>query len=471
MTTASLTILEDMDKALRQAVFNIDGDERATYMLCSVASIAEDLWDRRAHEKYIGYEHIPVPPEDIISSGPDHISWSTESFVRLLKMAKEQNLVPAIVHSHPGNALFFSEQDDRNEPDLVRLAQNRNGPDTPLISLVLTRGGGIIGRVWLRPDYNIPFRMIRVLGKRFRFRYPGRETGITPEAFARQALAFGEALTQDFQHLRIGVVGQGGTGNATAIKIPRCGARQLALFDKDIVETTNLNRIQPATQSDADAMRYKVDVVADFIANMGLGARAIPIKRWITEPECQDILKSCDIIFGCTDDHEGRMLLNRLAHFYLIPVIDMGLAIDVSKEIPPKIQDLSGRVTVIFPGNPCLLCREIVDPRIAREEGLKRLNPLEYERQKREAYVLGEGNPNPAVITFIDDTANMAINELIHRLTGYRGEAGDASEWRRQHHRMQDRKCGAKQDPDCPICSDRQYWGRGDIQPFLDRTG
>jgi len=310
MTTASLTITEEMSDALRERVFEMPDEERATYMLCSFADISSDPWDRQAHKKYLGYEHMPVPPEDVISASAGHITWSTESFVRLLKKAKDEGLIPAIIHSHPGESLFFSSQDDLNEADLVKLAQNRNGPNTPLISIVLTQDGGIIGRVWLNPKHHIPFRMVRVLGHRFRIHYPERGNGVPPEAFARQALAFGSALTQDFQQLRIGVVGQGGTGSAVSIKLPRCGARQLALCDKDITESTNLNRIQPATQADADAMQYKADVVANFIANMGLGARAIPIKKWISDPECRDILKACDIIFCCTDDHEGRMFLN-----------------------------------------------------------------------------------------------------------------------------------------------------------------
>lgn len=471
MTTASLTITEEMYDTLFERVFEMPDEERSTYMLCSMANITFDPWDRQAHKKYIGYEHVPVPVEEVISASAAHITWSTGSFVRLLKRAKDEDLVPTIVHSHPGESLFFSEQDDRNEAELIKLAQNRNGANAQLVSIVLTQSGGIIGRVWLSPKYYIPFRMVRVLGHRFNIHYPERGKGVPPEAFARQALAFGTALTQDFQQLRIGIVGQGGTGNAVSIKLPRCGSRQLALFDKDIVESTNLNRIQPATQTDADAMRHKADVVANFIANMGLGARAIPIKQWISDPECRDILKSCDVIFCCTDDHEGRMFLNRFAHFYLIPVIDVGLAIDVSDDEIPKINDLSGRVTVVFPGYPCLLCRGIIDPRRARDESLKRLNLNEYERQKLEAYVLGEGNPNPAVITFTDDVANMAVNELIHRFTGYRAAAGETSEWRRRYHHMTDRKCGAKKEPTCPICSDKTYWGRGDVEPFLDRIG
>jgi hypothetical protein len=36
---------------------------------------------------------------------------------------------------------------------------------------------------------------------------------------------------------------------------------------------------------------------------------------------------------------------------------------------------------------------------------------------------------------------------------------------------MQDRKPGAIQEPHCPICSETGYWGRADVQPFLDRAG
>lgn len=472
MTTASLALTEDLYEELRSALLTPTGKERAGYLLCSLSSIASDLWDGQAHKKYIGNAFFPVPENEVISSSAAHVEWSTDSFVRMLKTAQDEGLVPAIVHTHPAGVNQFSAQDDQNEPDLVKLAQNRNGNNHPLISLILTQTGEIVGRVWFSPKYNVPLRMIRIFGNRFRFSYPGRGQGATPEAFARQALAFGPALTQDFHKMRVTIVGQGATGSATAKKAAHLGIGQLALIDKDIVESSNLSRLQGATQSDADGMRYKADVVAESIARMGLGVRAIPVKQWVGHPDCRDILKSSDVIFGCTDDNEGRMLLNRLAHFYMIPVIDMGLAFKVSDTTPPVIQDLAGRITVVFPGAPCLLCHGVIDIKMAHAEALKRANPTEYERQKQEAYVLGEGNPSPAVITFTDDVANMALNELIHRMTGYRGAAGDAWSWRRRYHHMEDRKAGpASKDPECPICASKEYWGKGDVEPFLDRVG
>jgi len=242
------------------------------------------------------------------------------------------------------------------------------------------------------------------------------------------------------------------------------------LFDEDTAELTNLNRLHGAKRSDVDAMRSKVEVVAREITEPGLGVKVVPMKGWVGDPKFRDALKSCDLIFGCTDDHSGRLFLNRFAHFYLVPVIDIGLAITPAVH-GGGVQDLSGRATVIFPGAPCLLCRGIVDPATAREEELKRSNPEEYELQKREAYVRGAGNPAPAVVTFTTATACMAIDELLQALVGFRGPDGWNWNRVRRFDLLKDRAPGALPGDHCPICQSQDYWGRGDIDPFMDRVG
>lgn len=174
------------------------------------------------------------------------------------------------------------------------------------------------------------------------------------------------------------------------------------------------------------------------------------------------------MIFACTDDHVGRLLLNRFAYFYSTPVIDVGLAMHVGDGDPPCIQGFDGRVTVLQPGTTCLLCREIINVERAFAESLKRSNPAEYERQKAEAYVIGEGNPSPAVVPFTTSVATMAVEELIHRLQGFRGPDGSIDQRLRQFHRGVDRRPGHQPSDDCPICGSREYWGRGDMEPFLD---
>jgi molybdopterin/thiamine biosynthesis adenylyltransferase len=220
-----------------------------------------------------------------------------------------------------------------------------------------------------------------VVGESIRLHYSGRGNGLTSPVFQRQALAFGEALAQDFSMLRVGVVGCGGTGSAIAMLLPKMGFRQLALFDKDFVEESNLNRLHGATKADADAKRPKVEVIARSLTELGIGVQAKPYQTWVGDPDCRNALKSCDIIFGCTDDHAGRLLLNRFAYYYATPILDMGLALEVSTSDLPQTR-ADGRVTTLLPGHTCLLCRGIVNPVIARDEVLKRNNPAEYERRK-----------------------------------------------------------------------------------------
>ncbi|MEP7295138.1 MAG: ThiF family adenylyltransferase [Burkholderiales bacterium] len=469
MTLLDVTMQERHLSRLRELVLPAGGSEGAAYVLFGQALVGEDPWERSSRRRFLSYDVVPVPPNEIISAAPDHITWSTASFVRLLKQAKDDGLVAGIVHSHPHGPASFSDQDRRNEAELARLARNRNGAEAPLLSILLTGDGAVRAQAWLGGSEAEPASVVRIVGRQLALH--GEVTrGGRSEVFARQALAFGEPMNEQLHALRIGVVGCGGTGSATAMLLARLGVGQIALFDEDIVEVTNLNRLHGARQADADAMRAKVEVLAREISELGLGTRVIPIRRWIGDPACRDALKSCDVIFGCTDDHDGRLLLNRLAYFYLIPVIDMGLAID-PKPNSGGVRELSGRSTVLAPGGSCLLCRQIVDPVLAREEDLKRRNPQEYERRKREAYVRGGGNPAPAVVTFTTATACMAIDELLQGLTNFRGGDGWAWQRVRRFDLVRDRSPGALANEDCPICVDTAYWGLGDVEPFLDRIG
>jgi molybdopterin/thiamine biosynthesis adenylyltransferase len=466
--TASMVLQEKHLKYLQESLIRADGRERAAYVLCGEAVVESDPWDGQQRRKYLSYEILLVPEDEIVSSSDRHITWKTDSFVRALKLAQTRGMTVAVVHSHPRGIAAFSEQDDRNEPDLVELAQNRNGIQTKLMSVILTDSGELVGRLWTSQHESIPLQLICVVGKAIKLHYKGRGEGITSSVFQRQSLAFGEALTQDLSTLRVGVVGCGGTGSAVAMLLPKMGVRLIALFDRDVVEESNLNRLHGATREDAEVKRPKVLAVARALSELGLGVQVKSYQSWIADRDCRDALKSCDIIFGCTDDHAGRLLLNRFAYYYLTPVFDGGLAIEVSPTEPPEIKALDGRVTTLVPSHTCLLCREVINPVVARDEALKRNAPAEYERRKAEAYVIGEGNPSPAVVLFTTGVAIMAIEELVHRLQGFRGENGATAQRVRKFHLMTDRKQAADSKSDCPICGTADCWGKGDIVPFLD---
>ncbi|ALJ13041.1 ThiF family adenylyltransferase [Sphingopyxis macrogoltabida] len=473
MTQYSATLQQRHLERLKSLLRHDDGKEHAAYVFFSSADIQRDPWDRESHEKFLSVNVREIPPEDIVSADGTHVSWLTDSYVRALRDAEANNHIVAIVHSHPSGFAEFSGQDDENEQDLAQLAVNRNGPGTKLISLVLAGENQLFGRVWLRPANKgwEKLRAIRAWGSDLRFWFADTDPAQSSTVLARQALAFGNALNSDLKRMRVGVVGCGGTGSALAMLLARLGVGQIALFDNDIVEASNLNRLHGATQCDADGMNSKVNVVAAHIAQMGLGVRVLPFEEWIGAKENRDALRSCDVIFGCTDDHDGRMFLNRFAYYYLVPVVDMGLAIDVSDGDPPEIEAMDGRVSVLGPENPCLVCSGLVDPEIARAEALKRQNPDDYEKQKREAYVVGEGNPAPAVVTFTTEVACMAVNELLQRMVGFRKLEGSAANRVRKFHLCEDRRPGYRPRTGCRICDDDGLWGRGDADPFIGRVG
>lgn len=472
MTTFSLTMREDHEALLRAHLLRGDGAEHAAYVLCHRASIRRDPWDREAHEKYLSAEVIPVTDDQVLASDPGLITWSTASFVRALRQAAARDQIVAVVHNHPASMTVFSAQDNANEPDLVQLGVNRNGDGTKILSLLLTADGQWAGRVWLYPcdGAHAPLRMIRVVGRRFGLHYRGRDAGEGLPAFHRQALAFGKALNHDLARLRVGVVGCGGTGSAVAMLLARLGVGQIALFDNDIVDRTNLNRLHGARQQDADIMRPKVETVAASIASMGLGVRVVPIEAWIGDAQSRDALRACDIVFGCTDDHDGRLFLNRFAYYYLIPVIDIGLAIDVCDGEPPHLRALDGRVTVLAPHETCLMCRGVISASAAHADALKRSDPEAYERRKAEAYVAGGGNPAPAVVTFTTELGCMAVNEMIQRLQGGRDPDGFAAHRVRKFHLGEDRRPHHAPRSGCPVCACNDLWGRGDVTPFLGRV-
>jgi hypothetical protein len=79
-------------------------------------------------------------------------------------------------------------------------------------------------------------------------------------------------------------------------------------------------------------------------------------------------------------------------------------------------------------------------------------------------------NPSPAVVLFTTEVAIMAIQELVHRLQGFRGEDGAAAHRVRKFHLTTDRKPAAIPNSNCPVCGTVgvQWWGRGDVMPFLN---
>ena len=461
----TITLQEKHYVELKGHLLSGDSNEHVAFVICG-RSLVDGV-----EERLLSREVVTLADDKLISSEPTQVVCDNQHFIEVLKKAESKNFSVVVVHNHPEGFDCFSEIDDKGEKELFQLTFNRNGYNAIHASLVMLADGNLIGRVWKTDLSNTPISLVRIIGKRIVLNYPDKKTDYeTPEVFNRQQLAFGKALVQDLSKLKISVVGAGATGSATALLLTRLGVGELCLIDKDIVEQSNLNRLHGAKISDVG--KYKVDVLLQYINEIGIGTKVSVAKDWVSDQECINHLKTSDLIFGCTDDNSGRILLNRFAYFYLTPVIDMGLIITV-KEDNSGIQDLQGRISYLFPDSDCLLTKENINTERARADDLRRNNPESYTKLKEEAYVIGEKNPSPAVVTFTTQVASMAVNELLNRIQGYNQDYLDFP-----HKLFFFHKCGDgseifpanKSNNECRICGQSNYWGRGDMQPFLDMS-
>jgi molybdopterin/thiamine biosynthesis adenylyltransferase len=318
------------------------------------------------------------------------------------------------------------------------------------------------GRVWADRESPIPISTISVIGRVFQF-FGYSDTPVSTEIFDRQVRAFGTDLQQLLQTLTVGVVGLGGTGSAVCEQLIRLGARRLHVFDGDAIDRSNVTRVYGSSVPDVGVP--KVENISRLAERIGLGCHVTAVAQPITFRSAAERLKECDIVFGCTDDEWGRSILNRLAFYHYIPVIDMGVRIASSRGV---IESVQGRVTVLYPGTSCLFCRGRIGSQIAAEV-LRATDPTAAETLRREGYIPELEEAAPSVIAFTTAVASTAVIELIQRLTGFMGTDRTATEVLHLFDQTRIRTNSRSSDPDC-ICTRIDKLGRGDSEPFLDST-
>ncbi len=254
MTRYTLTILEELRASLQQSVLR-DDREYGALLLCGRSQHA-DPWTGEIEERFLARELIEVEESAFIERTPYKMTWSTAPFYHSLKRAEPKGFAVAAIHSHPRGPLAFSSYDDTADRELFQIAFDRLDADRPHLALVMDGNGSLIARAYesdLKPQ---TIDLIRVIGDRWRFSYPGRGTHHIDAEFDRQVRTFGAESTADLGQLRIGVVGCGGTGSAVATLLARIGVRRLALFDPDRIDETSLNRLHFSSRIDANLGRF-----------------------------------------------------------------------------------------------------------------------------------------------------------------------------------------------------------------------
>ena len=223
------------------------------------------------------------------------------------------------------------------------------------------------------------------------------------ERFARQSF-LGPESAEILEHCHVAVIGLGGGGSHVVQQLAHLGVGHLSLFDADHVEESNLNRLVGATTKKAAKHVAKTSVAAELVRGLNPTASivAVPMK-W---QESADLLRTCDIIFGCVDSFAARQQIETSARRYLTPYIDIGMDVhDLGDQF-----SISGQVILSMPGEICMRC----------------MGFLTDDLLTREAENYGAAGSKPQVIWPNGVLASLAVGIFIQLVTP----------WNEQHRRV-----------------------------------
>ncbi len=377
---------------------------------------------------------------------PDYVA-------RITKRAKRENRAIIFAHSHPGeDAPLFSKIDDAGEKHLSAFLERRH-PDLAHAALVVS-DGGVRARRLGAPD---EIKIISVGANRNIPFDPNSINAVSSEEFDRQVRAFGEQGQRKLEELTIAIIGLGGTGSIVAQELVHLGVRDFILVDPDVIEITNLNRVPNATATDTG--KPKTEIAARYIRTIAKDAIIQLIDQDVIDTKTARRLRDADILFGCTDSHGSRAVLQQIAYQYLIPLIDMGVTL-IAKD--GSMTHVYGRAQLLAPGLACFTCSSLLDPNQVRQDMM-----TAFERQT-DPYIQGTREPAPAVMSLNGTVSSLAVTMFLAVVTGIPMQA---------RHVLYNaitstmRAVRATPKDDCYVCSRRGAFARGDSWPIFGREG
>ena len=184
------------------------------------------------------------------------------------------------------------------------------------------------------------------------------------DRYSRQSF-LGKSSQAIFESVTVGVVGLGGGGSHVVQQLTHIGFKRYELFDADVVDESNLNRLVSATVEDAadENKRTKCFVAERRIRS--LQPNAIINSNICNWQQAMDSLKRCHLVFGCVDSFLDRDQLERFTRRYLIAYIDIGMDVNIGTDGQLV---MGGQVITSLPGCACMRCMGfITDDLLSRE--------------------------------------------------------------------------------------------------------
>jgi len=369
------------------------------------AGLVATAGTRAGRPRLLVRELAPVSPDAYVYRSAYGAELSPAFCMSLANRARASGCGAALAHTHPGSDSLgdFSQTDNRGEAPL-RAYFDRRAPGSQHVSALVTVSGGACRSLGARG--NATFQVVG--------RYLREIAGVDlaagstiAERYDRQVRIFGPDAQRELHGRRVAVVGCGGTGSFVATELAYLGVGDFLLIDNDVVDESNLNRLIGATP--ADVGTSKAVVAANWISKIAPQTKTSARVADVVDHDVAIALLDCDFIFLCTDSHASRAIVNQIAYQYLIPTIDVGVAIHSRGG---TITDVVGRVQMLSSGLPCLVCSGWIDSNQVRTE------MMNAEQRRTDPYFSGPGVPQPAVVSLNGTVSSLAITMFLSATAG-----------------------------------------------------
>ncbi len=411
--SATLRLSQNHHEIVRRHLFPGDGNEAVALLLCGRRESGD--WPVLAVR-----EVAVVPYEECSVRTSDRVVWSTAILDRLMTKIWRAGLSIVKIHSHPGGYDRFSPIDDGSDSALSISFDGLFQEGRLHGSAVMLPDGSIFGRELIGGEIGMPLRSVMIAGDDISI-FGSRRSATLRDDDLRNRQAFGAGTVSLLRGIRVAVIGCSGTGSIVIEQLARLGVGEFVLIDPDIVEMKNLNRILNASADDAEHQIPKVLVAKRMIDALERGQTVLPLQMDLDSVEAVHRVAECDVIFGCIDTAEGRNLANRIAAYYVVPYIDVGVRLFADCE--GGVESVAGAVHYCKPGGVTMLERGAITTEQIRAEELLRTDPVRYRELRRQRYIMGVDEDRPAVISVNMFFAALAVNEFLARVHQFRNVA------------------------------------------------
>jgi len=197
------------------------------------------------------------------------------------------------------------------------------------------------------------------------------------------------------RNAKVLVVGAGALGNEVIKNLVLMGIGHIFIIDFDTIEVANLSRSPLFRENDSG--REKAAVAAARAKEINPDVHIQYLHGDVTSQIGLGVIRRMDVIIGCLDNREARLVLNRFAYWMNKPWVD------------GAIQELLGLTRVFIPGDGA--CFECTLTEQARQSLAVRYSCPLLARQN---VLLGKVPTTPTISSIIGGMQSQEALKLIH---------------------------------------------------------